>query len=62
MVLGCPIDRLDLQQTVRRCDQAIINRQGIQQVSINALKIVMMREDPAVGDAVREAAIVSAAG
>jgi N-acetylglucosaminyldiphosphoundecaprenol N-acetyl-beta-D-mannosaminyltransferase len=62
MVLGCSIDRLNFQQTVQRCDMAIAGRQGIQQVSINALKIVMMREDPAVGEAVREAAIVSADG
>jgi N-acetylglucosaminyldiphosphoundecaprenol N-acetyl-beta-D-mannosaminyltransferase len=62
MVLGCSIDRLNFQQTVRRCDMAIAARQGVQQVSINALKIVMMREDPAVGEAVREAAIVSADG
>jgi N-acetylglucosaminyldiphosphoundecaprenol N-acetyl-beta-D-mannosaminyltransferase len=61
-LFGCWIDRLDLKQTVERCDQAIARRECIQQVSVNALKVAMMRDDPAVRAAIREAGVVSADG
>ncbi len=62
LVLGCWIDRLNLEQTLQRCEQAIARRECIQQVSINALKVVMMRDDPSLIPTIQEAGLVNADG
>ena len=62
MVLHCAIDRLDLPQTVRRC-QAIIERGTfVQQVSINAAKIVALQHDAHLRDVVNRCGLVNADG
>jgi N-acetylglucosaminyldiphosphoundecaprenol N-acetyl-beta-D-mannosaminyltransferase len=62
IVLGCAIDRIGLSETVRRCEESIINREHLQQVSINALKVVMLRRDAALRDIVAKAGLVSPDG
>jgi len=44
-VLGCRIDRLDMETTVRRIRDAIDRREYVQHVSINAAKLIVMRDD-----------------
>ena len=62
MVLGCAIDRLDMSQTLARC-QAIIERGTFaQQVSINAVKIVALRQDAYMREVVARCELVNADG
>ena len=62
IVLDCAIDRLDMTQTLARC-QAIVER-GVfaEQVSINAAKLVMLRHDPELRDVVNQCELVNADG
>lgn len=62
MVLGCAIDRLDMSQTLARC-QAIIERGTFaQQVSINAVKIVALKQDAYMREVVDRCELVNADG
>jgi N-acetylglucosaminyldiphosphoundecaprenol N-acetyl-beta-D-mannosaminyltransferase len=61
-VLGCPIDRLTMAETVARCDALISARQPARQVSINAAKLVALRPDPHLRSFVSRSQIVSADG
>jgi N-acetylglucosaminyldiphosphoundecaprenol N-acetyl-beta-D-mannosaminyltransferase len=62
VVLDCAIDRLDMSQTLARC-QAMIE-QGIfaQQVSINAAKLVALHRDADLRDVVNRCGLVNADG
>ncbi len=62
IVLDCAIDRLDMTQTLAKC-QAIVER-GVfaEQVSINAAKLVMLRHDPHLRDVVNQCELVNADG
>jgi N-acetylglucosaminyldiphosphoundecaprenol N-acetyl-beta-D-mannosaminyltransferase len=61
-ILGCPIDRLGMDDTVDRCVALIESRGGAQQISINAAKLVAMRRDPQLRALVDGSAVVSADG
>jgi UDP-N-acetyl-D-mannosaminuronic acid transferase (WecB/TagA/CpsF family) len=45
-ILGCGIDRLDASETVDRIVAAIDSGTLVQQVSINAAKLVALHDDP----------------
>ncbi|MHB8490729.1 MAG: WecB/TagA/CpsF family glycosyltransferase [Solirubrobacteraceae bacterium] len=45
-VLGCAIDRVDMDQAVAICEKAVQGRQRVQHVAINAAKLVAFRSDP----------------
>jgi N-acetylglucosaminyldiphosphoundecaprenol N-acetyl-beta-D-mannosaminyltransferase len=45
-LLGCDIDRVDLDATVERCDRLISERGYGQHMAINAAKLVAMQDDP----------------
>jgi N-acetylglucosaminyldiphosphoundecaprenol N-acetyl-beta-D-mannosaminyltransferase len=62
IVLGCAIDRLDMQQTVARCLAIIDERRYGQHMAINAAKLVSMQEDPALRDSIAGSEIVNADG
>jgi len=62
LVLGCAIDRCDMAQTVARCEAAIERGRFVQQVSINAAKLVAMREDPELRAAIERCELVNADG
>jgi N-acetylglucosaminyldiphosphoundecaprenol N-acetyl-beta-D-mannosaminyltransferase len=62
LVLECAIDRLDMEQTVARCQAIIEHGAFAQQVSINAAKLVALRADPALRDVVNRCALVNADG
>jgi N-acetylglucosaminyldiphosphoundecaprenol N-acetyl-beta-D-mannosaminyltransferase len=61
-ILGCAIDRLDLDETVARCDMLIRSRAGAQHVVVNAAKLVALRKDPRLRDVVARCSLVSADG
>jgi N-acetylglucosaminyldiphosphoundecaprenol N-acetyl-beta-D-mannosaminyltransferase len=61
-ILGCAIDRLDMAETVARCEEIIDSRVPSQQVSINAAKVVALSRDPKLRAFVGRSALVSADG
>lgn len=61
-VLGCAIDRLDMDQTLERCVEIIDRDLFAQQVSINAAKLVAIQHDPTLREIVRRCSLVSADG
>lgn len=62
IVLDCAIDRLDMSQTVARC-QAIIEQGAFaQQVSINAAKLVTLKHDADLREVVESCELVNADG
>jgi N-acetylglucosaminyldiphosphoundecaprenol N-acetyl-beta-D-mannosaminyltransferase len=61
-VLGCPIDRLDMEQTLARIDGLIESRGFAQHVAINAAKLVAMRSDDELSQIVRRCEVISADG
>lgn len=62
IVLGCAIDRLDLDGTVLRCREIVATGRRARQVSINAAKLVAMRSDPALREAIEGCELVNADG
>ena len=62
IVLGCAIDRLDMSQTLARCEAIIEQGAFAQQVSINATKLVALRRDGHLREVVSECELVSADG
>jgi len=62
IVLDCAIDRLDMEQTLARCQEIIEQDLFAQQVSINAAKLVTMQSDPALREVVNRCALVNADG
>jgi N-acetylglucosaminyldiphosphoundecaprenol N-acetyl-beta-D-mannosaminyltransferase len=61
-LLGCEIDRLDMHQTLARCEDLIDSRQFAQHMSINVAKLVALRDDPALSEIVRGCELVNADG
>jgi N-acetylglucosaminyldiphosphoundecaprenol N-acetyl-beta-D-mannosaminyltransferase len=61
-VLGCPIDRVDIDEAVDRCRELIEEGRTARQVSINAAKLVAIREDDQLRDEVLECDLVTADG
>jgi N-acetylglucosaminyldiphosphoundecaprenol N-acetyl-beta-D-mannosaminyltransferase len=61
-VLGCRIDRLDMRQTLARCEELIANRGFAQHVAINAAKLVTLQHDAALREIVERCELVSADG
>jgi N-acetylglucosaminyldiphosphoundecaprenol N-acetyl-beta-D-mannosaminyltransferase len=61
-VLGCRIDRLDLAETVARCEAIVDSGGPGQQVSINVAKLVELRRDERMRAYVAQCALVSADG
>jgi N-acetylglucosaminyldiphosphoundecaprenol N-acetyl-beta-D-mannosaminyltransferase len=61
-VLGCAIDRVDMDEAARRCDRFIRDRAGAQHIAINAAKIVAMRHDPELRALVDRCELVTADG
>ena len=62
VVLGCHIDRLNMTQTLARCEELIARREFAQHVAINAAKLVAMQRDPELRRIVEACELVSADG
>jgi len=61
-LLGCRIDALDMEGTVRRCERFIAERSGAHQVSVNAAKLVALRSDAHLREIVTASPLVNADG
>ena len=44
-VLDCHIDRLTLDEAVDQCERAVVTREPMQHMAVNAAKLVAMRDD-----------------
>lgn len=61
-LLGCDIDRLDMQATVERCRDLVRSRAVAQHVCVNAAKLVALQRDRRLREIVARCDIVSADG
>jgi N-acetylglucosaminyldiphosphoundecaprenol N-acetyl-beta-D-mannosaminyltransferase len=61
-VLGCPIDPLDMEATLDRCEAIIQARDYAQHMAVNVAKLVACRENPMLREAVENSAIINADG
>ena len=61
-VLGCPIDPLDMSETVARCAAIVEARAYAQHMAVNVAKLVACRDDATLRSAVENSAIVNADG
>jgi len=61
-VLGCRIDRLDMETTLRRIRDVIDRREYVQHVAINAAKLVAMEKDQELRRIVEDCGLVNADG
>ena len=61
-VLGCAIDRVDMEEAARRCDRFVRTRAHAQHMAINAAKIVAMRHNDALHRLVDRCELVTADG
>ena len=61
-IVGCSIDRLDMEETLSRCDGLIAGRRQAQHVAVNAAKIVAMQNDRGLRNVIERCDLVSADG
>jgi N-acetylglucosaminyldiphosphoundecaprenol N-acetyl-beta-D-mannosaminyltransferase len=61
-VLGCEIDRLDMDETLLRCEQLIETGDFVQHVSINTAKLVMLHDDRRLREIVSRCGLINADG
>jgi N-acetylglucosaminyldiphosphoundecaprenol N-acetyl-beta-D-mannosaminyltransferase len=61
-VLGCPVDRLTLDEAAGRLGEALASGRFTSQFSANAAKVVAMRDDPRLAAIAKGADLVTADG
>lgn len=61
-VLDCNIDRLTLDEAVDQCERAVVTREPMQHMAVNAAKLVAMRDDAELRTVVAESELVTADG
>ncbi len=61
-IMDTPVDPLTMQETVALIDSAIKAKKKMQQSDVNASKIIMMKKDPALREAVVNCDLISADG
>lgn len=61
-MLNCAIDRLDMSQTVARCRKIVEQGTFVQQVSINAAKLVALHRDPELREVIDRCGLINADG
>lgn len=61
-LLGCPIDRLTMEQTLDRIEQFVESRKPRQHVVVNVAKIVEMRNNPQLREIVSSCDLINADG
>jgi len=61
-VLGCPLDAIDMDQTVARCEGAIASRRYLQHMSVNAAKLVALHDDPGMRRMIVPCGLITADG
>jgi N-acetylglucosaminyldiphosphoundecaprenol N-acetyl-beta-D-mannosaminyltransferase len=61
-VLGCAIDRVDMDAALARCDELLRSGRFSQHMAVNAAKLVTMRDDPVMRDITARCDLVTADG
>jgi N-acetylglucosaminyldiphosphoundecaprenol N-acetyl-beta-D-mannosaminyltransferase len=61
-LLGCPLDALDMDGAVARCEELIATGEFTQHMAINAAKIVAMQDDDRLREIIGNCALVTADG
>ena len=61
-VLGCEIDRLDMDEVVAHCERSIDTRTPTQHMAVNAAKVVAMQDDEHLRQIVNRCELVTADG
>jgi N-acetylglucosaminyldiphosphoundecaprenol N-acetyl-beta-D-mannosaminyltransferase len=62
LMFGVPVDPLTMEQTVDRCVQLVESKRTVQHVVLNAGKIVLMRDQPALARMIASCPLVNADG
>lgn len=61
-ILGCDIDRLDMEQTLQRCAEIVESGGPAQHVAVNVAKVVALRDNPRLREIVERCELVSVDG
>ncbi|MBA3376420.1 MAG: WecB/TagA/CpsF family glycosyltransferase [Actinobacteria bacterium] len=61
-ILGIELDRLDMRETIARCEEIIAGRSPSQHLAVSATNIVALHNDPKLREVARSCALVSADG
>jgi N-acetylglucosaminyldiphosphoundecaprenol N-acetyl-beta-D-mannosaminyltransferase len=61
-VLGTPVDRLDMDQSLRRCVHAIECGEYLQHVVVNVAKLIALQDDEPLREIVHRCTVVNADG
>lgn len=61
-ILGCRIDRVDLDQALRVCEQVIANRGFMQHMAINVAKLMALRSDQRLRESIERCELITADG
>jgi N-acetylglucosaminyldiphosphoundecaprenol N-acetyl-beta-D-mannosaminyltransferase len=62
VVCGCEIDRVDLDEAIAVCEDAIKSRRFVQHMAINVAKLVAMRRDQRLREGIAQCELVTADG
>lgn len=61
-ILGCPIDRVDMDAAVDACARFLGRGEPAQHVAINAAKLVALNGDPAIAEMIKACELITADG
>ncbi len=61
-VLDCPLDVATMEQSLARCEAAIASRNYLQHMSVNAAKLVALRDDPEMRRMIADCELITADG
>jgi N-acetylglucosaminyldiphosphoundecaprenol N-acetyl-beta-D-mannosaminyltransferase len=61
-LLSCPLDVVTMEQTVARCEGAIVSGRYLQHMSVNAAKLVALRDDPEMRRMIAACDLITADG
>jgi N-acetylglucosaminyldiphosphoundecaprenol N-acetyl-beta-D-mannosaminyltransferase len=61
-VLGTPVDRLDMRESLRHCVHAIESGEYLQHVVVNVAKLIALQDDESLRDIVHGCALINADG
>lgn len=61
-VLGCSIDRVDMDQALARCEEAILGGGFVQHMAVNAAKLVAAQDDSYLHESIERSELITADG
>lgn len=61
-LLGCPIDVLSMEESLRKVDEAIARKEALRHAAVNAAVLVAMKKDPSLRQSVSSCHMINADG